>query len=157
MKKIISVITLLVITMTQYSFAQDSTGTSSNTILNVYLKVKDALVASNVSQASENAGKLITAIEQTSTDILAEDVKTSLLKEAKAISQSKDLKQQRDKFAGLSEKVAGLAKSKKLSAEPLYLMTCPMKKASWLSSEKAIKNPYFGNAMLTCGAVTATY
>jgi hypothetical protein len=31
-----------------------------------------------------------------------------------------------------------------------------MKKASWLSSEAAIKNPYFGSAMLTCGKVTAT-
>jgi hypothetical protein len=28
-----------------------------------------------------------------------------------------------------------------------------MKKASWLSNDKAIKNPYYGSAMLTCGNV----
>jgi hypothetical protein len=32
-----------------------------------------------------------------------------------------------------------------------------MKKASWLSSEKTIKNPYFGSAMLSCGELTNTY
>jgi len=31
-----------------------------------------------------------------------------------------------------------------------------MKKAYWLSSEAAIKNPYFGNAMLACGKITET-
>jgi len=31
-----------------------------------------------------------------------------------------------------------------------------MKKATWLSSNKTIKNPYYGNAMLTCGQVTET-
>jgi hypothetical protein len=31
-----------------------------------------------------------------------------------------------------------------------------MIKTHWLSSEKAIKNPYYGSAMLTCGEVTET-
>ncbi|MGY4386382.1 hypothetical protein ACVWYN_003435 [Pedobacter sp. UYP24] len=31
-----------------------------------------------------------------------------------------------------------------------------MKKSSWLSSEKAVKNPYFGSAMLACGSVQET-
>jgi hypothetical protein len=31
-----------------------------------------------------------------------------------------------------------------------------MKKAYWLSPDKAIKNPYYGSAMLTCGKVTET-
>jgi Protein of unknown function (DUF3347). len=31
-----------------------------------------------------------------------------------------------------------------------------MKKANWLSSEKEIKNPYYGSTMLTCGSVVDT-
>jgi len=31
-----------------------------------------------------------------------------------------------------------------------------MKKAVWLSNEKAIKNPYYGSQMLTCGKVVET-
>ena len=40
----------------------------------------------------------------------------------------------------------------------IYIQHCPMADsnngAEWLSSEKEIKNPYFGNAMPTCGDVT---
>jgi hypothetical protein len=49
-----------------------------------------------------------------------------------------------------------LAKAVKLSSDPIYEAYCPMKKASWLSSEKVIKNPYYGSAMLTCGSVRDT-
>jgi membrane fusion protein, copper/silver efflux system len=38
---------------------------------------------------------------------------------------------------------------------------CPMadndKGADWLSSEKEIMNPYFGESMLRCGEVTKTF
>ncbi|RYF87461.1 MAG: DUF3347 domain-containing protein, partial [Chitinophagaceae bacterium] len=47
--------------------------------------------------------------------------------------------------------------SLKLSSQPIYLQYCPMKKASWLSSEKQIRNPYYGSSMLTCGEVTETF
>ncbi|PKP34687.1 MAG: hypothetical protein CVT98_10650 [Bacteroidetes bacterium HGW-Bacteroidetes-15] len=42
--------------------------------------------------------------------------------------------------------------------ETIYVQHCPMadnnKGADWLSSEKEIKNPYFGSSMLKCGEVT---
>jgi hypothetical protein len=63
---------------------------------------------------------------------------------------------QREKFATLSTNMFALAKTMKLSAEPVYQQYCPMKKASWLSNNKAIKNPYYGSAMLTCGSVKET-
>ena len=81
------------------------------------------------------------------------NIRTSLLKDARTIAQSKDLSTQREKFATLSTTMIALAKTVKLSTEPVYLQYCPMKKASWLSNTKAIKNPYYGNAMLTCGNV----
>ena len=52
--------------------------------------------------------------------------------------------------------MAAVAKAVKLTGDPIYQAYCPMKKAYWLSSQKDIKNPYFGNAMLTCGEVTET-
>ncbi|HNK84737.1 MAG TPA: mercury transporter, partial [Flavobacteriales bacterium] len=41
---------------------------------------------------------------------------------------------------------------------PIYLDHCPMYNggADWLSREKAIKNPYYGSSMLTCGSVKET-
>jgi hypothetical protein len=43
---------------------------------------------------------------------------------------------------------------------PTYYQFCPMandgKGANWLSKENAVKNPYYGNQMLTCGKVVET-
>ena len=52
--------------------------------------------------------------------------------------------------------MATLAKAVKLTGDPIYKQYCPMKKTNWLSNEKAIKNPYYGNAMLTCGNIAET-
>jgi hypothetical protein len=52
--------------------------------------------------------------------------------------------------------MATLANEARLSAEPVYEDYCPMKRSFWLSGGQDIKNPYFGNTMLTCGKVTAT-
>ncbi|WP_317044539.1 hypothetical protein [Maribacter sp. 4G9] len=41
--------------------------------------------------------------------------------------------------------------------DPVYIQKCPMannnKGAFWLSMEKEIKNPYYGDQMLTCGSI----
>lgn len=82
--------------------------------------------------------------------------KAELLKHTALIYGTKDIKVQREHFAPLSMSIIALAKSSKLSASPIYVQYCPMKKSSWLSSEKSVKNPYYGSAMLTCGKVTET-
>jgi hypothetical protein len=38
----------------------------------------------------------------------------------------------------------------------MKLQYCPMKKASWLSDSKDIRNPYYGANMLDCGSVKTT-
>jgi Cu(I)/Ag(I) efflux system membrane fusion protein len=51
-----------------------------------------------------------------------------------------------------------MSESFKPFSETLYVQHCPMadnnKGADWLSTEKEIRNPYFGESMLTCGEVT---
>ncbi|NIM35588.1 MAG: DUF3347 domain-containing protein [Hydrotalea flava] len=156
MKKIFLMLALLATAFTQKSFAQDSTKTQPTQLLNAYYKLKDALVSSNATLAAANAGELVKAINGTDKQTVNDDARSSLLKDANTISQSKDIKLQREEFATLSNNMFELAKTVKLSAEPVYQQYCPMKKASWLSSDKAIKNPYYGNAMLTCGSVKTT-
>jgi hypothetical protein len=43
---------------------------------------------------------------------------------------------------------------------PTYYQFCPMAKdgkgANWLSKENAVKNPYYGTMMLSCGKVIET-
>ncbi len=156
MKKILLMLALTAAVFTQSSFAQDSTKTQPAQLLKSYYNLKDALVGSNATLAAANADELVKAINNTGKQTIDNDARASLLKDADAIAQSKDIKVQREKFATLSNNMFELAKAVKLSAEPVYQQYCPMKKASWLSNDMAIKNPYYGNAMLTCGSVKTT-
>lgn len=156
MKKIFFMLAFTAIAFVQNSFAQDSTKAPASPLLNAYYTLKDALVSSNAGTAAASAGELATVINGTDAATINENTRTALLKDAGAISQSKDIALQREKFASLSNRMFELAKTVKLSAKPVYQQYCPMKKASWLSNEQAIKNPYYGNMMLTCGAVKTT-
>lgn len=156
MKKIFLLVAFIATVFTQNVLAQDSKTAQPAQLLSTYYKLKDALVSSNAASASVNADELIKAINGTDKQTVNDDARANLLKDAGAIAQSKDIKLQREKFANLSNNMFELAKTVKLSADPVYQQYCPMKKASWLSNDKAIKNPYYGSAMLTCGSVKAT-
>lgn len=156
MKKIFLVVALIAITFTQNGFAQDSTKTQSSPLLTSYYNLKDALVSSNYTMAAASAESFVKALNDIDKETVKDESRAALLSDAGAISQTKDLKVQREKFATLSTNMFALAKTVKLSTQPVYQQYCPMKKASWLSDNKAIKNPYYGSAMLTCGSVKET-
>ena len=156
MKKIFLLVAFIATAFVQQSFAQDSTKTQPSLLLTSYYSLKDALVSSNAGTASASAAEFIKSLNGIGKEIINEEIRNALLNDAAAISQTKELKLQREKFATLSANMFAAAKKIKLSTEPVYLQYCPMKKASWLSNNKAIKNPYYGNAMLTCGSVKET-
>ncbi|MES2456403.1 MAG: DUF3347 domain-containing protein [Bacteroidota bacterium] len=122
-----------------------------------YYNLKDALVAGNTTLAATKAAELVEAVSGADEKTVDKTVKESLIKHAGLIAASKALKTQRENFAILSDELISLAKKVKLSDVPVYQMYCPMKKSNWLSSEKTVKNPYYGSAMLTCGKVTETF
>lgn len=130
--------------------------TQSPTLLPLYYNVKDALVSGNASLAASKAGELVKVLNSAEAKTIAGTHQAGLLEHAGKIAESKDMKSQREHFAVLSTDMIALAKGSKLSAEPVYQMYCPMKKSNWLSSEKTVKNPYYGSSMLTCGKVVET-
>lgn len=79
---------------------------------------------------------------------------------ASQIVLSKEIKDQRVYFAGISNDVIVLVKKSGLKSGELYVTHCPMaldhKGAYWLSDSKEINNPYFGKMMLKCGSVEET-
>jgi len=139
-----------------------ATGIDGNTqkqfsqILSSYLNIKNALVTGDANSAASNADQFLRTVNAIDFKVISEGNLHILSKDAGNISVTKDLKKQRDYFAGLSSNMASVAKAFKLSDKPVYVQYCPMKKASWLSSEKQIRNPYFGSSMLTCGKITDT-
>jgi hypothetical protein len=83
-------------------------------------------------------------------------IQIKLIADAGRIVAGKDIDKQRENFANLSLSLYSLAKLARLSNQPVYEAYCPMKKMYWLSSEKSIRNPYYGRMMLTCGNITET-
>ncbi len=75
----------------------------------------------------------------------------------RAIAATDNLEQQRKYFVDLNKHLIALAQNMEGTATPLYVQLCPMANenqgAQWLSTEKEIRNPYYGDAMLTCGSI----
>ena len=139
------------------TYSQDSTQQKQlSQLLTQYYAIKDALVDGNATNASTSADQFIKVANSIDYKLISEGNINTLLKDATSISESKDIKKQREVFTNFSNNMIALAKSVKLTAEPVYQAYCPMKKANWLSNEKTIKNPYYGNAMLSCGQVVET-
>lgn len=157
MKKIFLLVAVIATTLVQSTFSQEHNGHNAYaSVLASYYSLKDALVAGDATLANAKALELTKSIESTDNKIIGDKDKAELLKHSVMVSKTKDIKAQREHFAPLSTAMITLAKSGKLSVTPIYVQYCPMKKSSWLSSEKPVKNPYYGSAMLTCGKVSET-
>ena len=156
MKKVLVILAIFVTGFSQGTIAQETGKKLLPQLLTDYYNIKDALVASNAATASLKATDFIKTLNGVDYKIISEGNVNTLLKDAGKISGSTDIKKQREYFSNFSDNMIAVAKAVKLNDKEIYLQYCPMKKASWISSEKAIKNPYSGSSMLTCGQVTET-
>ena len=144
-------------------FAFGTKASSLSPLLHSYYELKDALVKGDATAAATKAAELLKAVNGVDMKTLSPGehkafmpLQEKLSFDARHISEVKDISHQREHFASLSLNMATLAKGAKLSDQPIYKDYCPMKKMYWLSAEAAIKNPYYGNEMLTCGQVKET-
>ena len=85
--------------------------------------------------------------------VLSEGNLDVLRKNASTISESRSIETQRASFGQLSNNMIALTKQFKFSDSSVFVQYCPMADASWLSAEKAVKNPFYGKSMLACGSV----
>ena len=131
-----------------------------------YFLVKDAMISSDGNATSISSKELFTAISNVKMEKLAADVHVVWMKvlnqikeDAKHIADTKDIKHQRDHFTTLSKHIYELLKVAKYDV-PVYFQYCPMynvgKGANWLSKENAVKNPYYGSMILSCGKTVET-
>ena len=85
---------------------------------------------------------------------------STIASSAASITAASDIEAQRTAFQKLSNEMITQIKKSGVSSGEVYVEYCPMafndKGASWLSSSKEIRNPYFGDKMLNCGEVTET-
>lgn len=133
-------------------------------IIKDYLALKNALVADN-DKAAANAGKqLFATLNKVDMKTIPAnkhkefmDVFENAKENAEHISDNAGkIDHQREHLASLSKDVSDLI-ALFGTTQKLYQDYCPMyndgKGAIWISEAKAIKNPYYGSQMLTCGSV----
>lgn len=142
---------------TQESTAQGSeiTKQEAQQTISAYLKVKDALVQTDAEAARKAAEEMVSALSESKNDLLKK-----IRFDAEHIAATKDAAHQRDHFDTLSDNVYKLVNDTDANETTLYRQFCPMAKSNkgayWLSAEKEVRNPYFGNKMLKCGSVKET-
>ena len=117
--------------------------------LDQYLRIKDALVSSNPAEA-QAAAKHLDSLWTTNSP------GDQLLSSVRQIASTSDLAAQREAFYSLTQAYLVSLESKP-GEDTLYLQFCPMafdfEGATWISREKVVMNPYFGDEMLNCGVV----
>lgn len=122
-------------------------------LLDAYVATKDAFVASDATRAAAMAAELKSSAEA------AGEVFAAVAEAAGSIAASDDIEAQREAFHTLSKAFYPVAKAN-AGGMTVYQQYCPMAfknaGASWLSTNEEIRNPYFGDAMLTCGNVQET-
>tara|TARA_B100001142_G_C14158656_1_gene587571 strand:- start:136 stop:714 length:579 start_codon:yes stop_codon:yes gene_type:complete len=145
----------------------------NNDILGQYLRIKDALISSDMEKINIAAESLLKVLwdenkvgiqNLNQSDEESGDLKIDQLKKiTQNILDANDIQIKRKSFFELSQIIYDALQNKSLNSNVssfIFLQYCPMafnnSGGVWLSSEHEISNPYFGDMMLTCGVVRDT-
>lgn len=125
---------------------------NTNALVTNYISIKNALVSSDAKMAKQTINSLYQSIKED--DNFKQ--KENLLQSTGKMLKANNIEKQREAFNSVSTIVWDIVKNSEKLNHKVYYQYCPMKKSYWLSTEKEIKNPYYGAAMLNCGSVVAT-
>ena len=141
----------------------DSFRSSFLVTLEAYFELKDALVQTDATLASDKAQALLAAMQQVDTNglsaeaaMLWEVAGKDATEAVESLSAETDVEVQREHFEPLSNALIDMVKSFGPFNNVVYVQRCPMVRggsADWLSKEEQIMNPYHGSRMLNCGSV----
>ena len=127
--------------------ADDALMEPVKSVLDHYLKIQGELAKDSIKGVDEHAAAIAKAVKGDDMKMLSPDV----AKQADALAQAKDLRAARAAFKPLSASLVKYLADNKAGVGTYHEAWCPMVKASWLQTGRAIKNPYMGKQMLSCG------
>jgi len=123
--------------------------TTTQAVFEHYIEIKQALVASDNSEAQKHAEMLMESL----TEAKAEQI---LVDATKQLVDATDIDKQREAFSKITKGMETVLVGA-ISSGEVYKQFCPMafegKGDYWYSNSKEIRNPYFGEKMLKCGRV----
>ena len=133
-----------------------------NTVYDQYIVLKNAFVQSDVNIVKQAAQKVQQALSEVEMELFKGDahiqwmeISDNLDKQIKKIESLSALEEQRAAFSDFSDQFYTAVKIFGLMGKTVYYQFCPManngKGAYWLSENKNIFNPYYGQKMMDCG------
>jgi Cu(I)/Ag(I) efflux system membrane fusion protein len=133
-------------------------------VFSAYVSLKEAFVSSDAEKVKSEATKTDELVDQVDMKLLSGAAHndwmtylTPMQNALKEIQTGSDIEDQRKSFSSLSDNLYKSIKAFGLGGKEAYYEYCPMafnnEGAYWLSENEKIRNPYFGEKMLTCGEV----
>jgi hypothetical protein len=129
-----------------------------------YVGLKEAFVSSDAEKVQQEAARTNEALADVDMKLLTGAAHNDWMNylapmrnAVKEIESGQDIEARRKSFSTLSNNLYKSVKAFGLGGEEAFYEYCPMafndEGAYWLSDEAKIRNPYFGDKMLTCGVV----
>ncbi|AEL26514.1 efflux RND transporter periplasmic adaptor subunit [Cyclobacterium marinum] len=149
------------------SIYNQSSPTDLSSVLDHYFHLKNALATDDLTKAKATAEEMLKSLSNVEMTSLEESAPIEWMKYHMAllgllekIEAQNSLVTVRETFLSISDRMIKLVENFQALTHPLYVQYCPMadanKGAIWLSRNKEVINPYFGESMLTCGEVLKT-
>lgn len=134
-------------------------------IFAAYIKMKDAFVSSDPASVKAEASMVKQIVKAVDAAMISGPALNDWMSYASNMDMAlaeivgtDDIEVQRTAFSTLSDNLYKSIKAYGLGTTTAYYDFCPMafndQGGYWLSDAKEIRNPYFGDKMLTCGRVT---
>lgn len=126
--------------------AAGARGEDVGTLLDPYFRIHAALVEDRTDGVARDAELIATEAKALGND--GREIATA----ASALASATGLEATREAFGRLSEALIGWAEEAGADlGAGVSTMYCPMVNKSWVQKGDAVKNPYYGPAMLACG------
>ncbi len=134
-------------------------------LINEYITLKDAFVSTDEKRAEGAAQKTLETLNKVDMKLLSGEahhfwmgLQKPMTENLQGIIQMKGIEMKRKHFSTVSDNLyKAIEVFGNPNNEPLYYQYCPMafddQGAYWISGDKQIRNPYFGDLMLKCGEV----
>lgn len=135
-----------------------------NQLSKKYLVLKDAFVNTDNGKAKRAAADFLKQLGSIEMGLLKGDAHQfwmehlDILKtHGEKIAELSDVEDQRKQFYFISRALIDVIKIFGIHGDDLYVQYCPMamdnKGGDWIAHESQIRNPYYGDKMMTCGSV----
>jgi Cu(I)/Ag(I) efflux system membrane fusion protein len=137
------------------------------TFYEAYIKMNEAFIESDAAKVSKTAKTAAKALSNIDMGLLQGDAHMAWMEQLetlnpalKNIAESNDLEKQRLEYATFNLAFYKSLKMFGIDNDTTYYQYCPMANsdqgAYWFSDTKEIRNPYFGDMMLSCGETRET-